>query len=328
MIAAVLIAPRLATRLHHVRSESFDGTAAASGTGAVRASTNGKGQPTFESDVLPILERRCVECHGETKRKGGLRLDRATSIFAGDPSTWRVRPGDPERSELLRRALLPPSDEDRMPPKGEPLSPVEIEAIRAWIVAGAAWTRPQPKLEFDGAENIAGLSPTPTAPPDSARERAAMELAKSLGARLARRSESDAALDANLAFVNGPILDAALDALTPLAPRLAEVNLARTAATDKHMDTVARFTRLETLHLEGTSVGDDGVQALTGLNRLEYLNLHSTKITDQALRAVAGMSSLRRLFVYATLVSEGAVARLRADRPELTVESGAISQTR
>jgi hypothetical protein len=29
----------------------------------------------FIHEVRPIFEKHCYECHGETKRKGGLRLD-------------------------------------------------------------------------------------------------------------------------------------------------------------------------------------------------------------------------------------------------------------
>lgn len=94
----------------------------------------------FAAQVRPLLEARCVECHGPAKVRGKLRLDAREHVF--DPAReaqWVVRPGDPAGSELLRRVSLPPDDEDVMPAKGEPLAPAQVELLRAWIAQGADW---------------------------------------------------------------------------------------------------------------------------------------------------------------------------------------------
>lgn len=94
--------------------------------------------PRFETDILPVLYRHCFSCHSEKqpKPKGDLRLDSAQAIADGAV----VVPGVPEKSELLRRVSLPPTDEDVMPPlKGgaQPLSDDDRALLRAWIAAGA-----------------------------------------------------------------------------------------------------------------------------------------------------------------------------------------------
>jgi mono/diheme cytochrome c family protein len=90
-------------------------------------------------DVLPLFESRCVECHGEKKQKGDLRLDRVEARWfeAGELGALVVR-GDPASSELVRRIELPLDDEDHMPPPKKPqLETAEIATIRAWIEQGA-----------------------------------------------------------------------------------------------------------------------------------------------------------------------------------------------
>ena len=37
----------------------------------------------FVHDVRPILDRHCIECHGEKKQKSGLRLDVKAAAFKG-----------------------------------------------------------------------------------------------------------------------------------------------------------------------------------------------------------------------------------------------------
>src|SRR5207247_1967986 len=81
----------------------------------------------------------CFACHGPSKEKGGLRLDRRERTLAKlDSGELAIVPGRPEQSVLLRRvAANDPSE--RMPPKGEPLSPKQVELLRQWIAAGAPY---------------------------------------------------------------------------------------------------------------------------------------------------------------------------------------------
>lgn len=87
------------------------------------------------SDVHPLLAKHCVECHGPEKQKGRLRLDTlAAAKGAGKSGEIALVPGDPEKSELMRRILLLRDNDEAMPP-GEhpPLSPAETAALEAWV---------------------------------------------------------------------------------------------------------------------------------------------------------------------------------------------------
>ena len=47
----------------------------------------------FARQVQPILERHCLECHSQTKRKGGLSLAAYVDILEGGKDGAIVRPG-------------------------------------------------------------------------------------------------------------------------------------------------------------------------------------------------------------------------------------------
>ncbi|HYE30411.1 MAG TPA: PSD1 and planctomycete cytochrome C domain-containing protein [Methylomirabilota bacterium] len=92
----------------------------------------------FTKDILPIFESRCFECHDGKKSKADLRLDDREHAFKGGESGPAIVPRKSDESLLLKRIATKDSDE-RMPPKGEPLTAEEISKIQKWIDAGANW---------------------------------------------------------------------------------------------------------------------------------------------------------------------------------------------
>ena len=102
---------------------------------AVEAST---GSVDFAKQVAPILEARCVKCHGDNKQKGEYRLDKAEFIqVAGESEEKPVVAGKPNESYLVKLIKMTDDDDDVMPPKGGTLKPEEIAIIVKWIEEGA-----------------------------------------------------------------------------------------------------------------------------------------------------------------------------------------------
>jgi len=110
----------------------------------------------FGRDVYELLHKACFECHGGKKQEGDLRLDSSQALS----ESGSVVPGDPGRSELLRRITLPKGHDGIMPAIGEPLSVREIDGIRRWINSGAVWSD-----TFEAQKHWSYISPVrPTVP--------------------------------------------------------------------------------------------------------------------------------------------------------------------
>ncbi len=93
---------------------------------------------SFKKDIAPLLQRRCVACHGEESTKGGYRLDTFARLSkAGDSEMAALTPAKPDASELYR-LLIEPDPHDRMPQKADALPAGEIALIKRWIEQGAA----------------------------------------------------------------------------------------------------------------------------------------------------------------------------------------------
>ncbi len=92
----------------------------------------------FARDVLPIIAKRCIGCHGGGKAKGGLRLDSRAAVLRGGDGGAAAVPGSSGESRLVE--LVSGSDPELvMPPEGERLTTREIEVLRRWIDGGLEW---------------------------------------------------------------------------------------------------------------------------------------------------------------------------------------------
>lgn len=87
-------------------------------------------------EVYSIFQRRCAECHGSQKPKGGLRLDSHEAILLGGETGDTIIPGNSENSRLIE-AISFENEKFQMPHKGKKLPDEEIAAIADWIDMGA-----------------------------------------------------------------------------------------------------------------------------------------------------------------------------------------------
>lgn len=93
----------------------------------------------FSADVKPILNKKCISCHGGVKAKAGFSvLFREEALAATESGKPAIIPGDPEGSEMIRR-ISTNDPEERMPYKHEPLSKEEVRILKSWISQGAKW---------------------------------------------------------------------------------------------------------------------------------------------------------------------------------------------
>lgn len=123
-----------------VCSVALAGAGAAAGQpGEPPASSSAQpGAVSFDKEVRPILDARCMGCHGAAKRRGSLRLDSLEAALRGGKTGPAIVPGKSAESLLIK--LVKGEDPDRVMPDEDPrLTEKEIATLAAWIDQGAAW---------------------------------------------------------------------------------------------------------------------------------------------------------------------------------------------
>ena len=99
------------------------------------ATTIEYGKVQFEPHIREILTTRCLECHSAKQPKGEFRVDDRDTVLG------YITAGDLAASSLWTDYLTTTDDELHMPPlkNGNPLTAIELAAIRVWIEDGADW---------------------------------------------------------------------------------------------------------------------------------------------------------------------------------------------
>jgi len=90
------------------------------------------GEVSFANDVLPIIESRCVNCHGGDRIEAELLMRTYDEIMAGSENGAVVIPGDVEGSLLVELIA-----NKKMPKRGPKLTPPQVQLISDWVAAGA-----------------------------------------------------------------------------------------------------------------------------------------------------------------------------------------------
>lgn len=86
---------------------------------------------SFQSDVLPVLKRNCLKCHGVSKKEGQLQLHSAVRVWKGGENGQAVVASHPSESLLWTRV-----EQNEMPPE-KPLTEQEKRILHDWIAQGA-----------------------------------------------------------------------------------------------------------------------------------------------------------------------------------------------
>lgn len=97
---------------------------------------------TYATDIKPILDKSCINCHGAERPKARLRLDSLEGALKGGEDGKVVLAGDSAGSVLVHNVAHAGDPDTYMPPprnRGNipPLTKEQIGLVRAWIDQGA-----------------------------------------------------------------------------------------------------------------------------------------------------------------------------------------------
>ena len=110
-----------------------DSPTSAPATEAPTAASSGQGSTvSFANDVLPLLESRCLSCHGGERTSEGLSLKSYADLMTGSNNGPVVSAGDANNSLIVELVAT-----QKMPKRGPKLTPDQVQLLTDWINQGA-----------------------------------------------------------------------------------------------------------------------------------------------------------------------------------------------
>jgi hypothetical protein len=290
---------------------------------------------SFHDHIFPILEERCLDCHGEPyvkngrtiHPKAGLALDTYEAVLKGNLDGAIIERGNHEESTLYVVITLDPDDSEIMPPKGDPLSEDEIKMIQKWINEGAK-EYPSDTFEKPKKENIEVSLVSQgknTSFIDllekkvSKLSKVQIESATKSGALVSSLSEKHNLIRAE--FSEGPSLidNSALGVFSAIQLNISHLDLSRTKINDQAMNAIKKMRHLTWLGLRGTTIGDQAIKQLKDMQFLRYLNLSSTQVSDNSIRDLSVMKNLEEIYLWDSKFTDKGVESLRKALPDAKV---------
>ncbi|SHF18290.1 Uncharacterized membrane protein [Pedobacter caeni] len=303
------------------------------GASAIPPVVNVQQAMVYTHMVQPLLKNRCYSCHGSEKQKGKLRLDSREFMLKGGEEGKALVPGSAEESALIKRLLLPISNEDHMPPKEKPqLSAQELALLEWWIKEGADINKKVQDLKQNEKIKPVLLSFQTGAKKaaDKILEIPAQEVGKADAKVIADLKAAGVVVipvtnNSNylsVSFVTAKPSANLLTLLKSLNSQLIWLNLANTSIDDKGMEVIAGLKNLVRINLTQTGITDQGLSRLKTISSLQYLNLTGTKVTAKGLIGLKGLKELQQVYLYQSAVNKTEEQGLKKLFPKAVLDFG------
>lgn len=295
-------------------------------------------QAIIFSDVIqPILEKKCVGCHGASSTKGDLKLSDLKHVLVGGKNGALFIPGNPDTSLIIHRIHLPIEDKKRMPPASKPqLTELEIAILYNWIKSGAATEAKLFSLpEADSFRIIATSYLTPggenTIAAEPVYDFKAADDKKIVALNNNYRvivplGKNSPALTVNL-YGKNTYSSKSLEELLPLKEQIIELNLSRMPVKDADVKIIQQMKNLRRLNLNYTDITAAGVEQLNNIQSLREVALSGTATTSSALEKILPLPDLSAVYIWDTKIDSSALQRLRTKFPKLLIESGFVDNS-
>lgn len=270
----------------------------------------------FDSLVIPILEDKCMACHGIERAKGKLKMNTYAALLKGGSKGACLLPGDAAGSLMIQRINLPLDDTKRMPPADkEQLSLDEAAFLEWWVSAALPEEQSIESTSFPSeqqayVQSIMGDSPL------AIQARAAKARNKDLLLKyadfqtrypglLVQSVVGEALFEFNSVSLLGYDEASVRTALEPLADNLIRIDWNRRQLDTAWAKLFSTAAIVEVLNLSDSSFSDEDLQLLLSkMSELKKVNLAGTEFSDGQVDSVCAHSKIETIVLTGTQLSE------------------------
>lgn len=335
LLLLVAVTGHLGGTLTHGSDFLTEGLEGGGSTDTIKTLVNVQNAEVYTDIIQPMLKHKCYSCHSKSKHKGDLRMDTPELLLKGGKDGLAVISGDAEKSEMIKRILLPREHDDHMPPKEKPqMNEKEIALLHWWINAGIPFSKKVSEIPQDAKIKpvLLSLQSPPKRKADDFLPKDPVEAAdKNIVDKLRDRNILVLPVARTSNYIMADFISARditvedFRLLSRLQKQLVSLKVSNRNLNDTMLNLIGKCNRLIELQLDHSGINDNGIAVLAGLKDLKLLNLVGTKVSLKGLSNLKGAANMSKIFLFQTDISAKDTAALRKLFPHVTIELGGYS---
>lgn len=267
----------------------------------------------YQDIVKPILDKKCVSCHGVKKQKGKLRLDTEQAIKKGG-KTGSIFPVGNSKGEVIRRIHLPAEDDDHMPPLEKiQLTSTEVSILSEWLIEkdpfGVTVDQTNSQALIKYSSSLTGNNEEfywPTEPIDPPSTKSLKKL-KEYGVSVNTLGKENNYLEMKVPSDLKPNADF-WEAYRDISPNLFSLDLRDFRMSNDEFEKFMTANQLRKLYLNNARLENISLVVLMNLKSLRYLNLVGAGLGYEKIKILSGHPSLKEIFSFGNLLTRVQVA--------------------
>ncbi len=290
---------------------------------AVKAVTDSNAT-LYVKAVAPILQQKCVGCHGADKVKGELLLNTPANILKGGKDGNILSFDKDKESMLFERIHLDITHKKHMPPEGKTqLTTEEVAILSRWIKAGGDFKVKMRELAKTDSLFLLANKYTPVDNTKVIGKTGLPDLKKynSSYCTVNYLFNGSDAIEVNF-FQRNFYSQAVLKKLENVKDQIIRLNMQSMPLTSEDINIISQFNNVENINLNYTSLDIKAIEPLKQLKKLKYLSICGIKFSEAELNAFLKGATFSKINVWSNVNNQAQLEKLAAQYPKIKFTIG------
>jgi len=278
----------------------------------------------YEKAIAPILEQKCIGCHGPAKIKGNLQLSSPELIVKGGKNGNILSSVNNKEALLMQRIHLPNTDEKHMPPDGKiQLTLEELTLLNRWVKAGGDFKKKINEMaKTDSLALLAMAYKAPKKGEDNSKGNAP-DLKKYNSSYCTVNYSYYGSDEIFVDFFQGAFYKtASLKNLEPLKEKITSLNMQGMPLTKEDIGIITSFPNLRKLNLNYTKLGLNDLTPLKSLVKLKNISICGMELNPTSLASFIDKAFFTQIQIWNNKTNEKDYASLAANYKKIKIIIG------
>jgi hypothetical protein len=278
----------------------------------------------YEKAIAPILEQKCIGCHGPEKIKGNLQLSSPELIIKGGKNGSLLNSINNQEALLLQRIHLPNADEKHMPPDGKiQLTLEELTLLNRWVKAGGDFKKKiNEMVKTDSLAIMAIAYKAPIRGEENSKGNA-FDLKQYNTSYCTVNYSYYGSDEVFVDFFQGAFYKtASLKKLAPIKDKITSLNMQGMPLTKEDLGIVASFPNLRKLNLNYTKLSLSDLIPLKNLIKLKNISICGMELNPKSLASFIDKAPFTQIQIWNNHTNEKEYASLIANNKKIKIIVG------